>query len=123
MGGVFHFQNYPVYKDTREFRKKIRVIIRKKFPKEQRFCLTSQLWRAMDSILLNIAEGSERYSKTDFSRFLNNALSSLNEVIACIDLAYDDGYLDKKELDKLSSDAERIYRQLKAFSAKIRSMK
>lgn len=121
MGGVFHFQEYPVYKDTREFRKIIKKIIKEKFPKEEKYCLSSQLSRALDSILLNIAEGSERYSKIDFGRFLNNALTSLNEVVSCLDAAFDDGYLLESELIDLTKAADNIYRQLKAFCAKVRS--
>jgi len=123
MGGVFHFQNYPVYIEARKFRSNIRRIIKEKYPKEEQYCLISQLWRALDSVLLNIAEGSERYSKVDFSRFLNNSLSSLNEVVACLDISLDESYLSKDDYEDLLRTAENIYRQLKAFSAKIRSTK
>ena len=55
---IFRFREFPVYKEAREFRKELKELSKKKFPKEEQFCLTSQLWRALDSILLNIAEGT-----------------------------------------------------------------
>lgn len=120
MKNLFRFRDFPVYKDAREFRKIVKKLSREKFPKSEDFCLRSQLWRALDSILLNIAEGSERYSDIDFSRFLNTALTSVNEVVACLDAAFDDEYIDHDELDDCSTRAENIYKQLKAFSSKVR---
>lgn len=105
---LFRFKNFPVYKLAREFRKKIKKLSKAKFPKEEQFCLTSQLWRALDSVVLNIAEGSDRYSDTDFSRFLNNSLTSLNEVVACLDLALDDEYITEQENKQYTKEAEEI---------------
>ncbi|MCX7918512.1 MAG: four helix bundle protein [bacterium] len=123
MNTVFRFREFPVYKDAREFRKQLKELSRKKFPKQEQYNLTSQLWRALDSIVLNIAEGSERYSDTDFSRFLNNALTSVNEVCGCLDCALDDRYIDIEEHKVYLLQAENLIRQLKAFSAKVRSNK
>lgn len=109
-----------MYQDTRKFRKKAKGVS-KKFPRTEQYALTSQLWRALDSILLNIAEGSDRYSDVDFSRFLNNALTSLYEVVACFDLAMDDMYITVDEYADLLRDAENIARQLSAFSASVRN--
>ena len=117
---VFRFREFPVYKDAREFRIGLKQLSKKKFPKDERFCLTAQLWRALDSILLNIAEGSERYSDVDFSRFLNIALTSVNEVVACLDAALDDGYTNENEHKAFLSKADIIFRQLKAFTSHVR---
>jgi len=70
--------------------------------------------------LLNIAEGSERYSDTDFSRFLNTSLTSVNEVVACLDVALDDDYISAVDYRYNIDKAENIYRQLRAFSSKVR---
>ncbi len=117
---IFRFKNFPVYKDILEFRKEIKNLTKNKFPNEEKYCLTSQLWRALDSIILNIAEGSERYSDLDFSRFLNNSITSLNEVVSCLDCAFSDGYINQNEYLYFTNKAENIYRQLRAFSSKVR---
>ena len=117
---IFRFREFPVYKAARDYRKELKKLSKKKFPKEEQFCLTAQLWRALDSILLNIAEGSERYSDTDFSRFLNIATASLNETVACLDAVQDDKYITDEEYDHYLSKAENIYKQLRAFSSKVR---
>jgi four helix bundle protein len=120
VGKILRFQDFPVYKDAREFRKNLKDISTKNFPKEEQYNLTSQLWRALDSIVLNIAEGSERYSDMDFSRFLNTSLASVNEVVACLDCALDDEYIDARTYQTYADAAEKLIRQLKAFSSKVR---
>ena len=84
---IFRFREFPVYKDSLAFIKKVKTYTKRHFPKEEQFGIISQLWRALNSIVLNIAEGTDRYSDKDFSRFLNNAVGSLNETVACLDLA------------------------------------
>ena len=117
---IFRFKEFPVYKDSLDFRKELKLLSKKQFPKEEQFCLTSQLWRALDSIILNIAEGSDRYSDIDFSRFLNNSLTSVNEVAACLDAALEDNYIQEEQHERHLLKAENLYKQLKAFSSKVR---
>lgn len=120
MSAIFRFRDFPVYKDARQFREELKELSRNKFPPEEQYSLTAQLWRALDSVLLNIAEGSERYSDVDFSRFLNNSLTSVNEAIACLDCALDDCYICKEEYNKYLVKADNLVRQLKAFISKVR---
>lgn len=121
--GFFRFREFPVYKLGRKFRSKWKAIIKEKFPNTERFALSGQFTRALDSIILNISEGSDRYSDKDFSRFLNNAVTSVNECVACMDCALDDGYIEENEHASGLSEAEEIIRQLKAFSSKVRKEK
>lgn len=120
---IFRFRKFPVYILAREFRKELKSYTKEFFPKEEKFILTDQLWRALDSIILNITEGSDHYSGTEFSKFLNIALTSLNEVVACLDCAYDDGYITDEKREYFIDKAENIAKQLKAFSSKVRNYK
>lgn len=120
MSAIFRFKDFPVYKDARQFRKELKELSKNNFPQKEQYNLTAQLWRALDSVLLNIAEGSERYSDVDFSRFLNNSLTSVNEVVACLDLALDDCYICKEEYNKYLIKTDNLARQLKAFISKVR---
>jgi four helix bundle protein len=115
----FRFRQFKVYNDARKFIKELKELSRNNFPKEEQFCLTSQLWRALDSIILNIAEGSDRSTDKDFAHFLNQSHTSLNEVVACLDLALDDEYIDTQEHTKYLLKAEEIGNQLTAFRNKI----
>lgn len=52
-------------------------------PKAEDFNLKSQLTRAATSVALNIAEGSTGQTDTERARFLEFALRSLIETVAC----------------------------------------
>jgi four helix bundle protein len=118
---TFRFRDFPVYKDSLVFISKVKRYSLENFPKTERFGLTSQLWRALNSIVLNIAEGTDRYTGKDHSKFLNIAIGSLNEVVACFDLALQDGYITADKHQEFLEIADNLYRQLKAFSASMRN--
>jgi four helix bundle protein len=118
---IFRFRKFPVYIEVRAMRKELKAFCLRKFPKHERFSLLDQLFRALNSILLNIAEGSHKYSDIEFSKYLNIALTSLSEVVACLDIAYDDGYISQDELKHWTAKCEALHRQLSAFSAKVRT--
>lgn len=115
---LFRFREFKVYKDALIFRKDI-YRLTKKFPKEELFCLTAQIKRAVNSIVLNIAEGSNRLSDLDFKRFLSIALTSLEEVVACLDVALDENYIILKEHKEKLIEAENLGKQLIGFMNKL----
>jgi four helix bundle protein len=69
--------------------------------------------------VLNIAEGCDRGSDKDFAHFLNISHTSLNEVVACIDVALDEGYIIEKENFDLINKAAALANQLTAFRSNI----
>jgi four helix bundle protein len=111
---MFRFEKLHIWKEARHLVKEI-YSLTKKFPSEERYCLTNQTRRSAISIALNIAEGSDRKSDIEFKRFLRMALGSDEEVITCLFLALDLGYLDQKEFDK-------IYQELNQIAAKINAL-
>ena len=76
--------------------------------------------RAADSICLNIAEGSNKLSDIEFSKYLNTSETSLEEVVACLDLALDDSHITGKEFEEYLREAEGLGAQLIAFGKKVR---
>ncbi len=114
----FRFRGFPVYNDARIFYQEI-LSLSRKFPRSELFCLTSQLLRASISIILNIAEGSARSTDKDFAHFLNNAHTSLNEVVACLDIAFDRKYILIRERDDFLEKANLLANQLTAFRKKL----
>ena len=115
----FRFREFPVYQKSREFRKEVKIFVKVKFPQEERFSLTLQLYRALNSIILNIAEGADRGTDKDFAHFLNLSHTSLNEVVACLDCALDDEYISREEHQSYLEKAEDIGNQLTAFRKKL----
>jgi four helix bundle protein len=63
------------------------------FPKNEQFCLTSQMRRAAVSVPSNILEGCSRESSVDYTRFLEIAFGSVRELEYQITLAQRLGYM------------------------------
>jgi len=89
--------------------------VTKGFPKSEQFGLTSQLNRAAVSISLNIAGGESRKSNNDFSRFIQIAIGSLNEVVTLLHITLEQNYLNKSKFGLLHQKCENISKQLYAF--------
>jgi four helix bundle protein len=117
---LFRFRQWPVYQAAKSFRKKMRKLA-KKLPESERYLLRDQLSRAADSICLNIAEGSNKLSDIDFSRYLNNSETSLEEVVCCLDLLLEDGHISRAEFEDYLEEGERLGAQLISFGKKVRS--
>lgn len=80
----------------------------KKFPKDEIFGTVSQLRRAVVSISSNIAEGSSRSSKKDYTRFIDISIGSLHEVENLLEIAYRLEYIPKNDYVKLMSDVNKL---------------
>jgi four helix bundle protein len=119
-GSLFRFREWPVYKDAKAFRKKIRKLANS-LPENERYLLRDQISRSVDSICLNIAEGSNKLSDIDFSRYLNNSETSLEEVVCCLDLILEDELITKDQFVEYLKEAEMLGAQLIAFGKKVRS--
>jgi four helix bundle protein len=118
-GALFRFRHWPVYQAAKSFRKKIRELT-KKLPGSERYLLKDQISRSANSICLNIAEGSNKLSDIEFSRYLNNSETSLEEVVCCLDLILEDGHISKDEFEGYLKEAEELGAQLIAFGKKVR---
>lgn len=86
-----------------------------KFPKEEKYELTSQLQRAALSVPLNITEGCGRYTNKDFAHFLDNALGSLNETDYCCFAASELNYMSMEEYDIVNKLINETRAMLIAF--------
>lgn len=81
----FEFQKWTVYQKALEF-VGLAYEICNHLPKDSATGLRDQLKRAAQSIPLNIAEGSSRYSTKDKTNFLRVARGSVYECVAILDL-------------------------------------
>ena len=86
------------------------------FPTEERYGLGNQLRRAMNSVILNIAEGSYRKTDKDFAHFLNQAAASVYECVSCLDLAFDSKYINDSLRHELTLKFEEIAKPITGLS-------
>jgi len=110
----FRFKNFKVYRDSKRFCKACRGIIENDINGEDKD-LVSQIRRALNSIILNIAEGSADNSDVEFARFLGISIRSVYEVVAGFDLALLYGMIAEGQNEQIESDGQELVKQLSAF--------
>ena len=91
------------------------------FPKEERFCITSQIRRAASSIAANLAEGCGRRSDGEMARFVQIAMGSAAEVSYHLLLCRDLGLLGAEEFNRLASATDEIMRMLSSLAARLKA--
>lgn len=91
-----------------------------KFPKEEIFNLSSQIRRAVDSVALNISEGSIGQTNPEFKKFMSYSIRSLAEVVTCLHKAKRRSYITAEEFDTLYEFAFNLMNQMIAFKKNIK---
>ena len=79
-----------------------------------------QIYRAVISISNNIAEGFDRQSNKEFSRFLYIALGSASEVKSMTYLAYRLRYISAKEKERILEKCSEVCRLIQGFIKSIK---
>lgn len=115
---TIRFLDFHVYKEAKAFYKKT-VLLTRHFPREY-WELSDQIRRSALSICLNIAEGSAKRSDKDFNRYIENALGSVNETVAGLDISLSQGLIREEAYVNYHNHAESITKQLGGFSKKLR---
>ncbi|OGM21153.1 hypothetical protein A2714_03050 [Candidatus Woesebacteria bacterium RIFCSPHIGHO2_01_FULL_38_9] len=115
----FRFRKFQVYKDALVFRSEIKTLVKKYFPDYELYLLGDQIIRAANSIILNIAEGTDRSTDKDFANFLNKSHTSINEIVACLDIALLDRYISKEIHIQYLENAQKLANQITAFRRKL----
>jgi four helix bundle protein len=108
---MFSFERLDTWQKSIDFADTVYRVTRA-FPDDERFGLTSQMRRAAVSVSSNIAEGSARFSKADFARFLEIATGSLFEVVSQSFVSRRQGLLSEGDFKKLYAAAEEQGRML-----------
>ena len=109
---MFDFEKLEIYKKAKGFNSEIRILIKttKLDPTTK-----DQLRRASFSIVLNIAEGSGRFSKADRRNFYVISRSSIFECIAILDVLKDENALEGSQYEDFYNKAEEISKMLFAM--------
>ncbi len=108
------------YKELKVWQKSYKLCleiyrITAKFPKEERYGLTSQIRRSVVSIPSNIAEGYGRKTTPEYIRFLYIAYGSNCELETQILLSGDLDYIETGKLEILKEGIGEVERMLKAL--------
>jgi len=113
---MFDFEKLEVYKKAKTFNSGIR-----KFLKEAKLDPTTndQLRRASFSIVLNLAEGSGRFSKADRRNFFIIARSSIFECVAILDVLQDENTLEITKYAVFYQQAEELSKIIFAMIANL----
>ena len=99
MEQIRSFEDLECWKACSDFRKFIRIIIRKMSP-EEKYELVSQMRRASRSITNNIAEGYGRFHFKENAQFSRQSRGSLYELKDDLIIALDGGYISMEEYDE-----------------------
>ncbi len=108
---MFNFEKLDVWQEAIQFADLIYELTRS-FPHDERFGLTNQMRRAAVSVSSNLAEGSSRGSRQDFSRFIEIATGSLFEVVSQATLSRRQGLLSEENYKRVYEAAEKQSRML-----------
>lgn len=105
----FDFRSLEVYKKSKYFHlsclKLIEEIKLSAYVKDQ-------LGRASMSIVLNIAEGSGKFSKPDRRSFFVIARASIFECVAVVDLLHDQNKINDNDFEEFLKNADELSRIL-----------
>ncbi len=113
---AFKFENLQVWNKALDLTDEIDQLTKRSFPKYELFILTSQIKRAADSVVLNIAEGCTGQSDPVFKNFLNYSLRSGIEVVSCL-------YIAKKRRIISEEDFQRLYLEYESLTKMITSLR
>jgi four helix bundle protein len=115
---AFRFEDLQVWQRALDLSERINQLT-KSFPKDETYILTSQIKRAADSVVLNIAEGSTGQTKPVFKVFLTYSFRSGIEVVSCLFIAQKRGYLTEELFIDLYKEYEILVKMITALKNSI----
>ena len=95
----------------------------KKLPREELFALSDQMRRCAVSIPSNIAEGHERSSSPEFTKFLSYAQGSRAELETQLLLCIDIDYLKEDEVNPVLYKLHEIGKMINSLTKSIQPQK
>ncbi|MFA4886745.1 MAG: four helix bundle protein [Candidatus Nanoarchaeia archaeon] len=93
----------------------------KRFPKEEKYALISQLQRASTSVCLNLAEGCGRDSEKEMVHFFFTSMGSLKEVSSILSISLRLSYISRSQFEDLNTKLETISRMIGGYIKKVRA--
>lgn len=117
---IKNYHDLAVWAKGRELVKTVYQLT-EKFPKEEIYCLSSQLKRAVISVPSNIAEGHSRSGTKDFVNFISIAIGSLAEVETQILLSMDLGFTKESDILTAINKIHELQRMLHSMRTSLKA--
>jgi len=111
---AFKFESLQVWQRALDLTVEVDKLT-KSFPKDELYVLTSQIKRAADSVVLNIAEGCTGQTNPVFKTFLGYALRSGVEVVSCLFVGQKRNIIDNDDFRKLYEEYEVLIKMITAL--------
>ena len=115
----FKFENLLIWQGAMEIGEDINLLS-EKFPNKEIYNLSSQIRRAVDSVALNISEGSIGQTNPEFKRFMGYSIRSLAEVVTCLHKAKRREYITEQEFNKHYEASFNLMNMMIAFRKNIK---
>lgn len=115
---AFKFENLTIWQKAMDVNDDI-FLASKYFHIDERFNLISQIRRAADSIVLNIAEGSTSQSNPEFARFLGYSVRSTVEVVCALFIAKRRKYITEELFKELYNKCEELVKMIQSLKNKL----
>ena len=112
---AFKFESLNVWQKALELSDEINILAKNSFPKDELFILTSQIKRAADSVVLNIAEGCTGQSNAVYKNFLSYSLRSAIEVVSCLFIAKKRKFIGEDDFKKLYNEYQSLTKMITAL--------
>ena len=110
----FKFEKLKIWQRAMDLGEEL-VSMSRTFPNDEKYNLSSQLSRAIDSVALNISEGSIPQSDLEQRKFLGYAIRSLAEVVTCLHKAKRRNYIEVSIFDKHYYESHNLMNMMVAF--------
>ena len=111
---AFKFESLQVWQKALDLSADIHELT-KSFPKDELYVLTSQIQRAADSVVLNIAEGCTGQSNAVFKVFLNYSIRSGIEVVSCLFVGKKRNIISNDDFQKFYNEYQVLIKMITAL--------
>ncbi len=111
---AFKFESLQVWQRALDLTDEIDQLT-KTFPKDELYVLSSQIKRAADSVVLNIAEGCTGQTNPVFKTFLGYALRSGIEVVSCLFIGRKRKIINDVDFNKLYDEYQALTKMITAL--------
>ena len=107
---MFDFDKLDVYQKAKALNKDVQRLLRTN--KNFDFYIRDQLRRASISMVINIAEGSGKFSPGDKRNFYTISRGSVYECVSLMELLLDDGAIDSATFQYFYNEFETVSKML-----------